>query len=198
VSDPQYVVRAIKFKAIDESGFDFAGSDEPYWVFSARDPSGKVHTTRSKEFKDVDSGDQRKFDTDNGQNVVWPRKGASSGGSGSIALSVQLWEADQGDPDAIARNTQKAFELGGQAPVIGEWIRRVPKVVTDQIADFVGDDLMGSRTLHLPAARLARQLPRPGAKMTQTFRFGGKSGDLPFEVAGGPDYELTVEIARVS
>jgi hypothetical protein len=82
--------------------------------------------------------------------------------------------------------------------VIGEWIRRVPKVVSDQIADFVGDDLMGSRTLHLPAARLARQLPRPGAKMTQTFRFGGKSGDLPFEVAGGPDYELTVEIARVS
>lgn len=198
MSDPKYVVRAVKFKCVDESGADFLGSDEPFWVFSARDPGGRIHTTRSQEFKDVDSGEQRKFEAGNGQNVIWPRKGASSGDSGSIALSIQLWEADQGDHDAIARDTQKAFELGGLAPVIGDWIRRVPGVVKDQIADFVGDDLMGSRTLLFPAARLARQLPRPGARMTQTLRFGGNSGDLPFEIAGGPDYDLVIEIARVS
>jgi len=198
MGDAKYVVRAIKFKCLDESGVDWTGSDDTYWVFSARDSAGRVHTTRSQEFSDVDSGDQRKFDNADGQNVIWPRKGASGGESGSIALSIQLWESDQGSPDSIARNTQRAFELGDQAPVIGEWIRTVPGVVRDQISDFVGDDLMGSKTLHIPASRLARQLPRPGARMTQTFRFGGDSGDLPFEVAGGPDYDLTVEIARVS
>lgn len=198
MSDSKYVVRAVRFKCVDESGSDFLGSDEPFWVFSARDPSGRIHTTRSKEFKDVDSGEVREFDASDGQNVIWPRKGASVGASGSIALSIQLWEADQGDHDAIARNTQKAFELGGKASVIRDWIRKVPGVVKDQIVDFVGDDLMGSKTLLFTEARLARQLPRPGAKMTETHRFGGNSGDLPFEIAGGPDYDLVIEIGRVS
>ena len=198
MSDPRYVVRVIKFKCVDESGFDFAGADEPFWVFTARDPNGKIHTTRSKVFSDVDSGDQRKFKTDNGRNVIWPRKGATRGAAGPIALSIQLWEADQGDHDKVVRNTQKAFDLGGKAPVGGEWIKRVPSVVRNQLADFIGDDLMGSKTLHFSARRLARQLRKPRAKLTQKFRFGGKSGDLPFEVAGGPDYDLIIEVARAS
>jgi len=158
----------------------------------------QIPAGRSDGCGDVDSGDVRPFATDNGRNVVWPRKGATAGAHGPIALTVQLWEADQGDPDEIAKQTQRVFDLGGEAPVIGEWIRRVPGIVRDQIADFVGDDLMGSKTLSYSASRLASQLPNVGDRVTQKHRFGGNSGDLPFEVAGGPDYDLIVEVTRVA
>lgn len=198
MSEAHYVVRVIKFKCVDESGFDFAGSDEPYWIFTARDANGKVSTTNSKVFGDVDSGDTRKFATGNGRNVVWPRKGASNGAAGPIALSIQLWEQDQGDPADVAKKTQKALDLGGQAPIVGKWIRKVPSVVRDQLVDLIADDLMGSKTLVFSASRLARRLPRAGAKFQAKHRFGGNSGDLPFEVAGGPDYDLFIEVERVS
>ena len=29
--------------------------------------------------------------------------------------------------------------------------------------------------------------------MTERFHFGGKNGDLPFTVAGGPDYDLWLQ-----
>jgi hypothetical protein len=195
---PTYVVRIIKFKCVDESGLDFFGSDEPFWIFTARDPNGKVSTTNSKEFSNVDSGDQEKFPTDNNRNVIWPRKGDTAGAPGPIALSIQLYEKDQGDPADVAKKTQQAFDLAAQAPVVGQWVRLVPSVVKDKLGDLIADDLMGSKTLLFPASRLARQLPSPGSKRVETHRFGGNSGDLPFEISGGPDYDLTIVLARVS
>jgi hypothetical protein len=195
---PTYVVRIIKFKCVDESGIDFLGSDEPYWIFTARDPNGKVSTTNSRAFDDVDSGDQEKFLTDNNRNIIWPQKGDTTGAPGPIALSIQLYEKDQGDPADVATKIQRAFDLGSLAPVVGEWVRRVPSVVRDKLGDLIADDLMGSKTLLFPASRLAHKLPSPGSKRVETHRFGGNSGDLPFEISGGPDYDLTIEIARVS
>ena len=193
-----YTVRIIKFRCVDESGIDFLGSDEPCWIFTAKDDQGAVSTCRSKEFSNVDSGDTVRFQTDNNRNVVWPRKGAVGGGSAPIALTVQLWDIDQGNPDEIERKTEKAFDLGAEAPVIGEWVRRVPSVVRDQISQFIGDDLMGSKTLFYSASRLRRRLTKVGSSFIETHRFGGNSGDLPFEVAGGPDYDLFIEVRRVS
>lgn len=193
-----YTVRIIKFKCVDESGIDFLGSDEPCWIFTAKDNQGVVSTCRSKEFSNVDSGNIEKFQTDNNRNVVWPRKGAAGGAPGPIALTVQLWDIDQGNPDDIERKTEKAFDLGAEAPVIGEWIRRVPSIVRDQISQFIGNDLMGSKTLFYPETRLRRRLTSVGSSFTEKHRFGGNSGDLPFEVAGGPDYDLFVEVRRVS
>jgi hypothetical protein len=198
MSEPRYAVRIVKFDCVDESGVDFIGSDEPYWVFTARDPNGKVHTTRSKVFGDVDSGETRRFQTDGDRNVIWPRKGATQGAQAPIGLSIQLWEADQGDPDVVAKRTEQAFDLGELAPVVGDWVRLVPPIVRDQLADFIGDDLMGSTTLHFPASRLARQLPRQGATLIRKVRLGGRSGDLPFEIAGGPDYDLHIKVTRVA
>jgi hypothetical protein len=198
MSGPRYVVRIVKFDCVDESGVDFIGSDEPYWVFTAYDPNGKVHSTRSKVFGDIDSGETRRFQTDGDRNIVWPRKAAVQGAAAPIGLSVQLWEADQGDPDVVAKKTEQAFDLGERAPVVGTWVSLVPSIVRDQLADFIGDDLMGSVTLHFPAHRLERQLPRPGASLTKKVRLGGRSGDLPFEIAGGPDYDLHIRCTRVA
>lgn len=200
--DRRYVVRAVKFFCSDESGRDFPGSDEPYWIFTGRGPSPEIHTTRSKVFGDVDSGDTRPFEAANDRNVIYPERGATEGGAGPIALSIQLWESDQGDPVETLKQTRRAFDLAAQAPVIGTWVRLVPGIVRDQIIDQVastiGDDLMGSATLSFPASRLTRQLPSVGARFTQKIHLGGRSGDLPFEIAGGPDYDLFLEVTRVA
>jgi len=195
---PNYIVRILRFKCVDESGMDFLGSDEPCWMFTARDDRGNVSTSRSKEFSNIDSGDTVDFQADNNRNVVWPKKGAASGAPPPIALSVQLWDIDQGNPDDIERKTEKAFDLGSQAPFIGEWVRRVPSIVRDQISNFIGNDLMGSKTLFFPAARLRRRLPNVGSKFLDVQRLGGNSGDIPIEIAGGPDYDLFIEVERVS
>ncbi len=195
---PNYTVRIIKFTCVDESGFDFVGSDEPFWIFTSRDASGTVSTTNSKEFGDVDSGETFKFATDNDRNVVWPKKGFKQGAPGPIAMSIQLWEHDQGDPNDVAAKTQKILDLGSKAPVVGKWVSLVPSFVTDQLVNIIADDLMGSKTLLFPTSRLAKQFPHPGDRAIERFRFGGNSGDLPFEVAGGPDYDLFLEIQRVS
>jgi hypothetical protein len=162
------------------------------------DANGRVNTSRSQVFGDVDSGDSRRFESEGNRNVVWPRKGDSAGAPGPIALTIQLWESDQGDPDEIKKKTEQAFELGGNIPGHGEWIKRVPPIVRDQLAKLIADDLMGSKSLLFPASRLAHQLPRPGTSFVQRHHFSGQGGDLPFEVAGGPDYDLFLQVTRVA
>ena len=192
-----YTVRIIKFTCVDESGIDFLGSDEPVWMFSANS-NGTVNTTRSREFSDVDSGETFKFQTDNNRNIIWPKKAAIGGAPGPIGLSIQLWEKDQGDFDEIERNTQKALDLGSKVSGVPDWVKKVPSIVVDGIFKFVSDDLMGSKTLLFSEKRLRRILPTVGLKVRQTFRFGERGSDLPFGIAGSPDYDLVLEIARVS
>lgn len=193
----RYVVRALKFKCVDESGFDWPGSDEPYWVFTAQ--SGRrTRSARSKVWQGIDSGDRRTFSRKSGKNVIWPARGATGGATGPIGVSIQLWENDQGNPDAIARIVSAAFAAGGFIPGVGPFVTAAPKIVRDQIARTLSDDLMGSRTIFFPTSVLRRHLRRRGAKFQQKLRFGGRNGDLPFTVAGGPDYDLWVEVQRVS
>jgi hypothetical protein len=198
MSTARYTVKALKFDCIDESGIDWTGSDEPCWTFTSRDNAGNVRTTHSREFGSVDSGDTYFFKSGEHESIVWPRKEAVSGSTGPIALSIQLWEIDQGKPADIAAKTRTVLELAEQAPVIGEWVRRVPSVVRDQLNNLIADDLMGSRTLLFPESYLARSLTRVGQHFDLKRRFGGNSGDLPFEVAGGPDYDLYLRVKRVA
>lgn len=68
----------------------------------------------------------------------------------------------------------------------------------DQISKFIGNDLMGSKTLFFPESRLRKRLTSVGSRLIEKHRFGGMGGDLPFEVAGGPGYDLFIEVRRVS
>jgi hypothetical protein len=189
-----YVMTAEKFRCGDESGLDRLGSDEPYWVFTGKDSSGSVNTQRSNTFGNVDSNDERDFDR---LNVIWPKKGATRGDTAPIAATIQVWESDQGNPDTVAKRTEQAFELAGQHPTHGEWIRRIPPIVRNQLVDLLADDLMGSATLLFEEKALARRLPTVGSSFVQKIHLGGRSGDLPFEVAGGPDYDLYLRVKRV-
>jgi hypothetical protein len=198
MSTARYTVKALKFDCLDESGIDWTGSDEPCWTFTSRDNAGNVRTVYSREFGGVDSGDTSYFKPGENDSIVWPRKEGVTGASGPIALSIQLWEIDQGKPADIAAKTEKVLALAEQAPVIGDWVRLVPSVVRNQLNNLIADDLMGSRTLLFPDSYLARSLPRVGQSFVVKHRFGGNSGDLPFEVAGGPDYDLHLRVKRVA
>ena len=52
---PQFVAEALSFKAIDELGYDWRGSDEVYAVFSDLNPNLSDLVTST--FGDVDTGD---------------------------------------------------------------------------------------------------------------------------------------------
>ena len=171
----------------------------PVWIFTANDEAtAGVKTKRSKEFPNVDSGDTRKFETANDANIVWPQSFRAAGAAGPIGLSVQLWEIDQGNADTIAKRTQQGFNVAAWVPVVGQWVSKVPSVVPDLIGEFVGDDLMGSRSILYTKRTLEKKLPAAGRSFTVKFHFSGGSGDIPFSLAGAPDYDLYLRVTRVS
>ena len=188
----KYVVKATKFRCGDESGPDWSGSDEPYWIFTAK-VRDETSTFRTKVFGNVDSGDSRQPFEDDG--IVWPSQGARGGEDGPIELSIQLWESDHGSADKVRAVTEGAIHAAALAG--HPWLESVPSSVRNLIANNLGDDLMGSQTIAFSQARLAKRLPGRGASMTERFHFGGKNGDLPFTVAGGPDYDLWLQVTRV-
>jgi hypothetical protein len=144
MANEKYLVNVDKFRCGDESGLDRLGSDEPYWVFTAKSDSDKAHSMRSQVFGNVDSGDVRQFDTAKGHNIVWPSDGSAAGAPGPIGLSIQLWEKDRGDPDQVRKATETVLDIAG---AVGPWIGIVPGLISNQIVKLIGDDLMGSHTL---------------------------------------------------
>lgn len=197
----QYIVKAVKFKCVDESGIDWTGSDEPYWIFTNTtdgSDSGDRETFSSREFGDVDTGNVRYFNMSNGagKNVIWPKKGTTQGAAGPIGLSIQLWESDQGDKYNIEKITKAAFDGVGLLPGVGTLISKTPDLIKNQIISLASDDIMGSLSLVFNKTTLQRRLRHEGESFQQKFRFSA-SGELPFGIGGSPDYDLTLEVVRV-
>jgi hypothetical protein len=99
-TQPKYMIKASSFHAVDESGTDWLGSDEPYWVFGALALDGRRHAKFSRVFGDIDSGDTAFFNSSEGclylscdGCALLACGGAAPDG---ISFSVQLWEHDVG------------------------------------------------------------------------------------------------------
>lgn len=198
MADPQYVVRAMRFHCGDESGIDWTGSDEPVWIFTANDEtSAEIETRASRKYSDIDTGDTVEFDMDN-DNIVWPQSANAQGAPGPIGLSIQLWETDQGNADRIKERTKQVLNVAAWVPVVGQWCSKVPSQVPDLIGVFAGDDIMGSQTIVYSTRRLRRRYPNVGDRAVEKLHFSGGNGDIPFGLAGSPDYDLYLEITRVS
>jgi hypothetical protein len=111
---PSYRVKATTFYAADESHWDKAGSDEPYFVFSAVGADGTADTVRSRTFGDVDSGESRTFASTEG--CIWTTSCTALRAPFGLGLSVQLWEHDYGDMDDIRAKTAEAFGSEEESP----------------------------------------------------------------------------------
>jgi CARDB len=104
-TQPRYRVEADKFTAVDESGIDWTGSDEPYFVFHTLGADGAQHRTQSRVFGDIDSGDTAYFDGTEGclyrLLVICSGYAAPNG----IGFSILLLEDDFGAADLIGSQT---------------------------------------------------------------------------------------------
>lgn len=193
LSIPAFKIEATRLYAADESGYDWAGSDEPMLVFTSATANGNPYTSSTPEFSDVDSGESRSL------NDLCVIASCTSGFTQPIGLTMQLFEIDQGNPDEVREHVEQAAEAIEWAAVIfsGGSKHEAPDWFIDYVTDLLGNDLMGSKTLAFDPQMLRQQLPQVGDSMTITHRLGGNSGDLPWEVSGGPDYDVSLRITRL-
>jgi len=104
-TQPRYRVNAVKFTAVDESGIDWTGSDEPYFKFTSIGADGAQHSWQSRVFRDIDTGDTVRFDGTEGclyrLLVVCSGYAAPNG----IGFSILALEEDFGAEDLIGSQT---------------------------------------------------------------------------------------------
>ena len=187
-SERRYKVEAIRFKARDESGFDWAGSDEV--MVETRDAKG---FTVTDEIGDIDSGDTHDFEPDVSCIIAVPPGtmvlGKSSrcdaaGQPGPFSFEVVLWEKDS-----------FGWDFGFCAPVgPPPGLHNGPHCGNDGL----GDDLLGRRELFFPVPDLETTLPQVGDSFTETVVLSPCEDDE--DVCGGwdlPDYSFTYRTTRL-
>ena len=195
-TQPRYKVKAVSFHAVDESGWDWTGSDEIYPVFSAVGPDGSQHTTRSHVFGDIDTGDTGYFNADEGCLYISCSGGAAPYGMG---FSIQLRENDLGEIPRILADTAEGFrKIGG---LVDEYTAQhwaatafvdMGNCVGTILNQLWADDLIGSQTYSYSSEYLASKLPAVGGTFTDTRTYSGAS------TSGGAVYTMDVAVTRVS
>jgi len=86
---PMFKVEALWFKANDETGWYWTGSDEVYAVFSDMDPAHSDHITAT--YGNVDEGDTVNFHSGDSCMAPQPR---CDRGSPSLNVRYAFWEQD--------------------------------------------------------------------------------------------------------
>lgn len=103
-TQPRYRVEADKFTAVDESGIDWTGSDEPYFVFYSIGEDGAQHRSQSHVFGDIDTGDTARFGP---EGCLYRLRVICSGDAApnGIGFSILVLEDDFGAADLIGSQT---------------------------------------------------------------------------------------------
>ena len=157
-----YTIKATKFRCNDETGWDWTGSDEPYWIFGSLG-SGIAVTTKSQIFGGVDSGDTRNFAANEG--CIWGQGcTAKSLPEGEIGSLVSLFEHDSGDPEKIKAGFAAAFAAAAgilTATGIAAWIGAVVAgvgAVLQWLLGFLDEDHIADQTFVFNSQLLEKQL----------------------------------------
>jgi hypothetical protein len=189
---PRYTVKAVSFHAVDETGADWLGSDEPYWIFNGVGAPGTERSTASRVFGDVDTGDTVSFGSTEGCLYLSCAGGAAPNGMG---FSIAVWEKDLGYVSQTLTNYANFFKsIGGvtdpyAGPIawLGSALVKVGDAL-DYINSWAADDLVGSQTYAYSATTLASRLPAAGQSFTDTRTYTG----------GGGTYTMTTLVTRVA
>ena len=187
---PRYKIQATSFRCNDETGWDWTGSDEPYWIFGSL-ARGIAVTTKSDIFGDVDTGETRNF-ADN-QGCIWGQNcGAQEFPEGEIGALIQLWEHDDGDPEEVKAYVEAAFGAAagiltatGVAAWVGGVVAAVGAAVT-WLVGFLDYDHIADHTFVFTPKALEDQLKKVGSPMQITRRFTDGDGD----------YTLTITVSK--
>jgi hypothetical protein len=182
MAGPRYKVEAISFRADDESGWDWTGSDEPIWAFHGVSGTGAA-VDSAQEFGDVDTGESRTF----GPRCLVPD--CTNGVVGPITVNVALIESDLFG-DSVSEYGHK---LGGVVnDVCGDYLDACVGIdmfisaIADQLNRLRGDDFIDFKAIHWPVADLAG-LGWVGASTDERISFSD----------GDARYSLTVRTTRM-
>lgn len=187
----RYKIEAISFKALDETGFDWFGSDDV--MVETTDAKG---WTVSNEIRGIDSGDTHNFDPAK-SCIVAVRPGTVVLGVSSVCetvgepaplgFQVELWEQD-----SIGSPTGFCIEpLGPPNPGrhVGPYRAHCPN--GNPFSDFIGRAQIDYPTQDLEAA-----LPKVGDEVVESITLDA-CPDLA-ACAGFPVYTFTWRVTRLS
>jgi hypothetical protein len=187
---PKYQVKAVSFHAADESGIDWTGSDEPYFIFNSVGINGTQHSSQSHVFSDIDTGDTELFGSAEGCLYLSCFGGTAPYG---IGFSIQLWEHDLGEIPSIFTNTVTFFDAVGG--LVNQWsgtqwagttLTKVGDGLNWILLQVWADDLIGSQTYVYDPAMLASKLQSVGATYNDTRTYSD----------GDAVYTMTVTTTR--
>jgi len=183
----RYKIEALRFKARDESGIDWWGSDEvKVGTFDARG------STVSSEIGNIDSGDTHQFDPAKSciiavqpGNVVLGETSVceSVGEPAPLSFRVELWENDDG-------GLFVDFEPGTLPPEPGRHGSGVT-LHSDE------DDLLGRAQIDLSALDLESGMPNVGDVYDETVELFPCLSELCAIGPLTPDYTFTYRITRL-
>ncbi len=182
------VVKATCFKCDDETGWDLAGADEPYWVFGAVDVGGKHPSTlRSRVFPDVDTGEFRRFTP--GEGRIWGPGGAPMELPPTLAVVVSLWEHVGGtleEMDAVAQGvfaaTARYLSALRRAGAPIAVVAGAGSLIT-WLGTFLNEDYIADHTFILGRSVLEHAVKAGDGEARFRQRFSDGDGDYVLELA---------------
>lgn len=185
--EPRYKVEAMRFKARDETGYDWWGSDEV--MVGTHDAKG---WTASDEIGGIDSGDTHKFDPAK-SCIVAVRPGIVVLGKSSVCdgvgepaplgFRVEIWEKDF----SIFGFPNKCLP-GDPGTHAGSHCAN----------DGMGDDFIGHAQIDMSAQELETKLPSVGSEHIETVVLNPCRGSDVCDVTFGPDYSFTFRVTRLA
>lgn len=189
IIERRYKVEAIRFKALDETGWDWWGSDEV--MVATHDALG---FTVTNEIGDIDSGNTHDFDSavsciiSVSPGTVLLGKSSvcdEAGVPGPFSFKVEMYEKDWfGYPPGFCKPLPP-----------GAGRHAGPHCVNDGN----GDDFIGSRELFFPVPDLESTLPNVGDSFTETVKLNpcGEEVDV-CGAADFADYTFTYRTTRLA
>ena len=181
----RYKIEAIRFKARDETGIDWLGSDEV--MVETNDAKG---STVSHEIGGIDSGDIHNFDSAK-SCIVAVRPGFAVLGESSVCeevgepaplgFQVEFWEIDfAGFPPPGFCVPAGTPEPGGH---VAPWC-----------SHGNGDDFIGRAQIDYSTQELEAALPNIGDEQIESVTLDPCPGQI---CAGFPDYTFTWRVTRL-
>lgn len=154
---PQFVATAVRFKALNETGPDWPGSDEVYAVFAVFNPNIDRPTST---YGNIDTGDTQTIS--GSEACIAPQPGCGRGVP-NLHFTVALWEEDEPPfwvveftPGCIANS--HCYSRG-----------------KDQFDEFIG-----RAEVNMSRQQLVADLPTIGAIKEYTIKPAGGRGDYEF------------------
>ncbi|MEO7654621.1 MAG: hypothetical protein ABIS23_02920 [Sphingomicrobium sp.] len=171
---PQFVVHAVSFKAIDETGWDWTGSDEVHAVFADFSPIDERPTS---EYDHVNAGETIAFIADD--QCISPLPDCSRGRD-RVRFGIALWESDFDFPSIVDLDEP---DLIGAHDLYESGIDS-------------GDDLIGRVQVGFSRIQLLGTLPNVGDVVERQIRPTGGAGSYRFtyRITRLPDVRKTVVI----